>query len=255
MQSGCSNQLQKIFAVQSKIADIHPLLERVFPVALVEDGQFLIFDVDPSGERFAFIKQVATPMPIPQGVRAAFPLECYGNKMVCVVTGEVFDSLEGYVTIFHEFIHCQQFETCELELKQTLGIAREAQAEGDHMWEINYPFPYDAARFVELYTAFLRAAEGAQADEVLECRRQLKQGLDVDDFEYMVWQEWKEGFARFVENRVRRRLGLEENHGGREEPFERVLFYEGGARFIEFLEAREPHSVVSIKKLFDRMVQ
>jgi hypothetical protein len=38
--------------------------------------------------------------------------------MACVVTGEVFDSLEGIVTIFHEFVHCQQFETCERELKQ-----------------------------------------------------------------------------------------------------------------------------------------
>lgn len=255
MQSGYSNQLQKIFAVQSKIADIHPLLERVFPIALVEDGQFLIFDADPSGERFAFVKQVATPMPIPQGVRAAFPLESYGNKVVCVVTGEVFDSLDGYVTIFHEFIHCQQFETCELELKQALGIARKAQAEGDQMWEINYPFPYDAAHFVELYTVFLGAVEEDQADEVLERRRQLKRGLDADDFEYMVWQEWKEGFARLVENHIRRRLGLEENHGGREEPFERVLFYEGGARFIEFLEAREPHLTMDIEKLFDRMLQ
>jgi hypothetical protein len=255
VQSGYSSQLQEIFAVQSKIVDIHPLLARVFPIALVEDGQFLIFDAEPSDRRFVFIKQAATPMPMPRGVLAAFPLESYGNRVVCVVTGEVFDSLEGYVTIFHEFIHCQQFEICELELKQRLGIARKAQAEGDQMWEINYPFPYDAARFVELYTSFLRAVEGDRPDKVLECRRQLKQGLDAGDFEYMVWQEWKEGFARFVENRIRRRLGLEENHGGREEPFERVLFYEGGARFIEFLEAREPHLTADIEKLFGRMLQ
>jgi hypothetical protein len=123
------------------------------------------------------------------------------------------------------------------------------------MWEINYPFPYAVARFVELYTAFLGAVEGDQVGEALECRRQLKQGLDVGDFEYMVWQEWKEGFARFVENGIRRRLDLEENHGGREEPFERVLFYEGGARFIEFLEAREPHLTADIEKLFGRMLQ
>lgn len=90
----------------------------VFPIAVAEGGQFLFFDVEELGKSYQLVKKTPAPTPVPQGVRAAFPLECYDNRMACVVTGEVFDSLEGIVTIFHEFVHCQQFETCERELKQ-----------------------------------------------------------------------------------------------------------------------------------------
>ena len=89
------------------------------------------------------------------GVRAAFPLDLYDNRTVCVVTGEVFDDLKGYVIIFHEFIHCQQAENIEPELKQTLNIARKAVENGDSMWEINHPFPYENPDFVRLYQSFL----------------------------------------------------------------------------------------------------
>ena len=126
MKSGYCNRLQKIFYIQNKIVNIHPFLERVFPVALVEDDQFFVYDVDESGRRYVFVKRAPIPMPIPLKVRASFPLECYGGRAACVVTGDVFDSPDGYVTIFHEFVHCQQSEICEHELKQTLGIAREA---------------------------------------------------------------------------------------------------------------------------------
>jgi hypothetical protein len=51
----------------------------------------------------------------------------------------------------------------------------------------------------------------------------------------MIWQEWKEGFARFIENQINGRLNLPENHGGKEKPFNRVVFYEGGAHYIKLL--------------------
>ena len=255
IKSGFDNQLQKIFDVQSRIVSIHPFLERVFPVALVEDDQFFIYDVDESGQRYVFVKHAATPMPTPSKVRAAFPLECYGGRAACVVTGDVFDDLDGYATIFHEFIHCQQSEICEEELKQTLEIARRAKAANDCMWELNYPFPYNSPDFSDLYKLFLDSFENDGRDEVLEYRFQLNQILGKTDFEYMVWQEWKEGFARFIENRIKNRLDLAENHSGIREPFDRVLFYEGGARYIEFLEFREPQLLLQIEELYHRMMQ
>lgn len=30
--------------------------------------------------------------------------------MACVVTADVFSTMDGYVEIFHEFVHCYQFE-------------------------------------------------------------------------------------------------------------------------------------------------
>jgi ADP-ribose pyrophosphatase YjhB (NUDIX family) len=239
--------LQKVFDIRTQIEAIHPLLTQVFPIAIVDADQFLIFDVDPSGKRYTFVKQAPTPMPIPKGVRAAFPLECYGGKPACVVTDDVFDTLEGYVTLFHEFVHCYQSETCEAKLKATLNVARQAQAANDFMWEINYPFPYTAPDFVETYAAFLEAAARQEHDTARECRARLRESLRAEDFEYMIWQEWKEGFARFIENRIQQRLGLEENHGGAEQPFNRVTFYEGGARLI----ASQPRPASDIERLFN----
>jgi len=239
--------------LQHEIAGIHPLLERAFPIALVEEGRFYIYDLDASGRRYEYVHQAPTPMPVLQGVRAAFPLACYGDRPACVVSGDVFDTLDGYVTIFHEFVHCQQSETCEAKLKQTLGIARKARAENDVMWEIHYRFPYADPPFVETYATLLAALGRGDANGVAAARRRLHEILCPGDLEYAVWQEWKEGLARYVENRIRRRLGLEGNHGGGVPPFDRVTFYEGGSRWIAFLADREPSLVADMEGLFCRM--
>lgn len=252
MTSNRSNQLQKVFEVQGIIQDIHPFLAKLFPIAIVENDHFLIYDTEPNNQRYAFVRKAATPMPIPQGVRAAFHLESYNNRMACVVTSDVFDEPDGYVTIFHEFIHCQQAESCEQKLKQRLGVARQAQEVNDYMWEINHPFPYAAPEFVQLYQSFLNEHT---LSEIKSIRQQLRSILKQHDYEYMVWQEWKEGFARFIENRIRRRLGLPENHAGKELPFHRVTFYEGGAHFIEVLEKHSPELLLDIELLFEHMYQ
>ncbi|MGY4707297.1 hypothetical protein ACVNPS_06030 [Candidatus Bipolaricaulota sp. J31] len=109
--------LQEIFAIRDAIKDLHPFLEKVFPIAIVEDDRLLIYEPDPSARRYVFVKDASAPMPIPKGVRAAFPIEHYENRIACVVSGEIFDSLEGYTTIFHEFMHCHQWETCVVDPK------------------------------------------------------------------------------------------------------------------------------------------
>jgi hypothetical protein len=254
LASKYNNGLKKVFEIQNKIEDIHPFLEKTFPIAIVEDSYFYVFDTDSSGKKYIFIKKAPTQVPISKGVRAAFPLECYEGKIAAVISGEIFDSLEGYVTIFHEFMHCNQWENCELKLKKKLGIAQEAMAKNDYMWELNHPFPYQDSVFTETYSLFLKALKENKSDDIIKYRSQLKQILIKNDFEYMVWQEWKEGFARFIENRIRIRLNLPENHYGIEKPFSRVSFYEGGAGFIEFLGKQEPDLLVNIERLFHKML-
>jgi hypothetical protein len=171
-----------------------------------------------------------------------------------VVTRDVFDALEGYVTIFHEFVHCMQWETCEPRLRQTLGIARQAQAENDVMWELHYPFPYADPQFAAAYGALLEASqEGDVVDAMWASRRRLRAALAPGDWEYMVWQEWKEGLARYLENRIRDRLGLLANHGGGAPPYDRVTFYEGGARLIAALGQDEPGLLHDLEALFYRL--
>jgi hypothetical protein len=246
--------LQKVFEIQNMIEDIHPFLSKVFPIAIVEDNHFFVFDIDSSGKKYIFVKKAPTLMPIPKGVRAAFPLACYENKIACVISGEVFESAEGYVTIFHEFMHCHQWEICEPKLKQNLGVAKKAMSKNDYMWELNYPFPYDNSKFTKTYSLLLKALEENNHDDIFKYRIQLKQILSKDDFEYMVWQEWKEGFARFIENQIRCRFSIEENHYGIEKPFHRVSFYEGGSRFIEFLGKQKTKLLIDIDELFYKIL-
>jgi hypothetical protein len=144
-------------------------------------------------------------------------------------------------------------ETVEPHIKARLTVARKAQAEDDFMWELNHPFPYEDEPFQEIYGIFLERAAAEDRPAVARCRSFLKEVLNLEDYEYMVWQEWKEGFARFLENKVRVRLGLDELHSPDTPPFDRVTFYEGGARWIALLVGEDAELMEDIEALFQRM--
>jgi len=248
------SSLQKIIDIQKKIHRLHPFLKKLYPVAILEEGSFYLFDINLSQNRYEFAKSAPSSFEAQQGLRAAFPLDFYDNKTTCVVTGEVFDDLSGYVLIFHEFIHCAQAENGEQELKSELGVVQKAMAEKNYRWELEHSFPYEDNDFVDIYSVFLEKAAAKDAEGVGRCRIFLKEMLNTHDYEYLVWQEWKEGFARMIENRIRTRLGLEENQGGIEKPFTRVTFYQGGALFISILISQDKKLESDIKALFHYML-
>ena len=64
MESTYTPRLQKVLALQESIRDLHPFLEKVFPIALVKDDQFWIYDLAPSSREYIFVGQAPTPMPI-----------------------------------------------------------------------------------------------------------------------------------------------------------------------------------------------
>jgi hypothetical protein len=178
------------------------------------------------------------------------PLAFWENRMACVVTGEVFGQSDGYVFIFHEFVHCAQWESCERKLKDGLSIFREAMKNKDYMWELQYPFPYPSPAFVETYSTLLKAWEGNDAESAGYLRASLRQALSPAEWEYLTWQEWKEGLARHLENRTREAAGLPENKGGGTPPFGRVTFYRGGDKLIRFLERRRPGIADDLEELY-----
>jgi hypothetical protein len=69
----------------------------------------------------------------------------------------------------------------------------------------------------------------------------------------MTWQQWKEGFARFLENRMRNRLGLAENVGGATTPYDRLSFYYGGDRLIRFFTSQDKTVSENIELLYSRI--
>jgi hypothetical protein len=247
--------LDRVIDLQRRFAELHPALGRCYPIAIVQDEAFQIYDLDVAGEHYACVKSAPLPMPIPQGIRAAFPLEEYDGRIACVVTPEVFDEPGGIVTILHEFVHCYQFSTCERDLKQELAVARQAEAAGEVMWELNYPFPYEDQDFIVPFKNFIMMADVGYLGLADRFQRQLKANLSALDYEYLVWQEWKEGFARYIENRLQIELGLPVNLGGQRQPFTRVAFYAAGAAYIDLIEEESPEVVNDLPALFHRMMQ
>lgn len=245
----------QLIELHNKTNAIHPALAKLYPVALADEEALSIYDFDPQADCYQFIKRCPLPMPIPLGVRAAFQIEAYGGRISCVVTPDIFTTREGFITILHEFVHCYQYETCEQALKIGLDVAQKAHEVGDFMWEIDHPFPYNSTNFIEGYYYFLQALEDGDSIKVLQARHVLKTYLGVHDFEYMVWQEWKEGFARWVENKIKYQLGVPENTGGLSQPYSRVLFYAGGERYIRFLEGEDRSMVLDLPKLFHSMMR
>ena len=246
--------INAIIPLHQQASDLHPALKNYYPIAIVVDEQFLIYDFDLSRLSYEFKKMTPTPMPVPEGVRAAFQLEAYGGRIACVVTPDVFDSQEGTITILHEFVHCYQYETCEQELMMSLDIARHAREQGDFMWEIQHPFPYTAEDFIQPFTDFLKGLEAADAPLINESRRALQTYLGLHDYEYMVWQEWKEGFARWTENLIKKHLGYSLNKGGMVKPYSRVTFYAGGEAYISYLSKRDPKLTTDLPELFQQML-
>ena len=251
--SKIESALVKLVEMQKEIKDIHPFLSIFHPIAMLEEAHLFIFDYDSLSHQYRFQKKAPVPFQMTKGIRAAFPLSVNDGKPTCIVSEEIFDNQDGYTTIFHEFMHCNQANSCEYKLKKTLEISRLAAETNNYAWELNHAFPYQASVFVEYYSAFLDALDRYDHKTIMDCRTQLKKYLSQIDYEYMVWQEWKEGFARLIENRIRAEYDLDVNLYGLDKPYDRIAFYSGGARFIDYLTRDDEALLVSIESLFRRM--
>jgi hypothetical protein len=161
---------------------------------------------DPGRRTYDLDKEAAEEFQIPVGVRAAMPLPFWENRMACVITPEIFAETGGYAVIFHEFVHCYQWETCELRLKTSLRIYKTAMERKDFMWELQYPFPYRDEEIAADYGAMLEALVTEDEKRAASLREAIRDRLSPEEWEYMTWQEWKEGTARYLENEIKARL-------------------------------------------------
>lgn len=245
--------MSKIHELHKQLKVIDGALSQLYPVTIVKEDTFFVFDLDITGENYELKLEYPTPMQIPKGVLAAFPLDFYNMKSSAIVSEEVFDSLEGYVFIFHEFVHCFQWENCEKELRETLGIQKKAREENDIMWEITYSFPYENSNFIEKTMELDNYFSTRDYNSFLNYHKEISEHLNQIDFEYMIWQEWKEGFARYIENLIRDRLGINRNTNKLQTPFDRVCFYEIGSKYIDLLLDMNTGLKGNIKDLYYRM--
>ena len=244
-------KLNFIFEFRNKIKDIHPLLNKCFPVVVSSVDKVDIYDVTPE-EKYTLVKTDKNMFGHIPHIRASFPFESYGNRPVCIITEDVFDEPNGYAVIFHEFIHCQQYELCETRLKKRLSVYNQSMLEKNYMWELNYDFPYSSIEFMSYCNT--DASENNLLKTLAEKRRLIKNNYGIANYEYMTWQEWKEGFARYIETMIIEKTGNKVEQSD-SLCMSRVCLYKTGARFIGALKTKYHNCDENIESLFEMIYE
>lgn len=239
--------------IQKELIFIHPLFENYYPIVVADQSLLHVFDYDAASDEYSFVKTVPDDIGIPEQCLAAFPFVHYERKMCAVVTPEAFNQMEDRVFLYHEFVHCFVGNTCGNGLRDTLELARKAARENDIQWEIRYPFPYDNEAFVQHMQLILRALETGDQELARSERQELIKHLTDEQIDYWTWQEWNEGFARYLENKIRNFFQMPENRDGSSMPYDRITFYESGSLYIKMIIEQEPALHTDIEQLFYKM--
>lgn len=244
--------IKRACELHENIRGLDESLEKLYPIAVTDNNTFYVFDIMQPGSPFEFVCEQPSQMFLPANILAAFPLEFYHNKAAAVIGARELENPDNHVFIYHEFVHCYQFDHYEPQIKKELEIQR--QQASNVMWELNYPFPYEDDVFVSI-TRDLQSVPIGNEYELFACyHKKMKDHLAQIDYEYMVWQEWKEGYARYVENLIREKLGMKRTRTILSPPFDRVCFYEIGSRYIEGLAKADKTLRKDMLKLFAVMM-
>jgi hypothetical protein len=241
----------KIIKLHDRIKDLHESLLKLYPITIINNDYFYVFEFKQETNQYEYILKNKTPMPISGKILAAFSLDFYNMKPSAIISNDILENEENHVTIFHEFVHCFQLENGELDIRNELLIEKQEKAKNNYSWELNYPFPYENEYFVE-NTSILSNIEKDLCNYI-KYHNNMKSKIKNNDFEYMIWQEWKEGFARYIENLIRKSLNKKLNSTEIKPPFGRVHFYEIGSNYIELLIEENKELEKNIKALYHKM--
>ena len=251
---GFKEKLSDFVELKRRAEGISLSVEKYYPIAVALGSTFYVFDFNESFGRYEFVKKhTEEGMEFSDEIRAAFPLDFYGGKAACVVGKSAFDTAEEMVSLLHEFVHCYQYETCENEIKSTLLVYGKSLERRDMMWEINYPFPYNDGNFVREAEKLESAYNAGDQRAIAAFYTNLNAYLSREDYEYMIWQEFKEGYARYIENRIRGHLNFKLNEGDISKSFDRVMFYETGCRHIFYILEKAKRADMDLAELYKRM--
>jgi hypothetical protein len=115
------------------------------------------------------------------------------------------------ITLLHEHFHqLQDSQPNVFKETEALNLSRGDQT---GMWMLNFPFPYtepEVSRqfnqmsrlLLEALNAKSRRLFAGKLADYLKARGALKNLLSADDYKYLSFQLWKEGIARYTEDRI-----------------------------------------------------
>lgn len=114
------------------------------------------------------------------------------------------------ITLLHEHFHqLQDSQPGFFKETEALNLSRGDQT---GMWMLNYPFPYTSPKVTRQFSILCKRLVEALTEEsftvypqlgpYLTARDALKELLSADEYKYFSFQSWKEGIARYTEDRV-----------------------------------------------------
>ncbi|MCK4979521.1 MAG: hypothetical protein KAS62_03950 [Candidatus Delongbacteria bacterium] len=239
-------EIDKIF----KLAFENGLIFTKHPIAIADGKNISVYDGDQIKD-YKLVKESEFPFEMPPMVQASFTLEFYDNKSAAVLGKDVFSTTEDFITILHEFVHCYQWETCELDIKEQLKIYDHYKSKKDGMWELNHSFPYENEKIIALFEKYFNELSYQNIENAMKYKKEIADNLSDVDYEYMVWQEWKEGYARFIENRILELMNMTLIKGYSKLQG-RVSFYDSGALNFDIL-LKDGKGSKDLKGLFKKI--
>ncbi len=245
-------KLNQLDTLKQKAQTIHPVWKNYYPVTIAHKDDYYIFQYRDS-VGWELVKKVHQPGQVPKHIQAAFPMSFWENRMSCVIDPSVLQSVDNELVIFHEFVHCYQWDTCEVPIKNSLKIYQTAMQKQDWMWELNYPFPYEKPEFQKLYKEMIDATLLDNKELAQNYRTKIKMLLTNEQWEYLCWQEFKEGSARWLENKLRLAYGYNKKESKMNGDWDRTIFYEGGSRIIEMFVTKKPELITDFVNLWEEM--
>lgn len=122
------------------------------------------------------------------------------------------------VTMLHEHFH--QLQDSQPDFYTAVAALNLSGGDQTGMWMLNYPFPYAdpevSRQFTALSTLLAEMIRTRKHNDFtggfvayLNARRKFEKMLSPDDYNYLSFQLWKEGVARYTEYRIARLAALE----------------------------------------------
>lgn len=250
MMDAFLEQINELNELQKELVQIHPLFTNHYPIVVANEMLLYMYDYSPEKQQYEWVKTVPDDLNIPEGCLAAMPVHHLDERTCAVVTDEAFQSFEMKIYLFHEFVHCYVHERYE-HIGDRVKIKRAMEKRRRVTWELDYEFPYDDETIVQRIGTLQDALKQKKMDRIRQARQALFQALSEEAGEYWCWLEWNEGYARYIENRIRSRFGLALNHLGEDAPYNRLLFYECGSEYIRLLIEGNSELHTDLEQLFD----
>jgi len=244
--------MYNIIKMHNEVKNINISLEKLYPITVIDDGYFFVFDKNEKGDKYELMRKVQTSIVVSSEILTAFHLNFYDNKPSVVISKNMLMNSGNYILVLHEFVHCFQLDNGAIEIRNGLSIHNQKIA-NNYNWEVDFPFPFKNQYFIDKTTELSACFSKGNYDYTEVYRNCMRAYLHKAEYEYLIWQEWKEGYARYVENLIRKELRLQLNSNILIPPFGKVHLFEIGSKYIEMLLEKEKGFNDDIVKLFHKM--